>query len=67
MQALFWNVTPEANVINPCEGFNAPLSATKAPKKDGKGYESIRSISISSGMKWLKNISACIPFADLPF
>jgi len=39
----------------------------KLPKKDGKDYESIRSISISSGMKWLKNISACIPFADLPF
>ena len=30
------------------------LSVTKAPKKDGKGYESIRYISIPSGMKWLK-------------
>lgn len=58
---------PESNVINPCRSFNVPLSATKAPPKDGKDYESIRSISISSGMKWLKNISACIPFADLPF
>jgi len=48
LQTLFWNVTPEAKVINPCEGFNAPLSATKAPKKDGKGYKSIRNISIGA-------------------
>lgn len=61
------SVTPEANGINPCESFNAPLSATKAPKKDGKGYESIRNIAIPSGMKWLKNISSCKPLTDLPF
>ena len=47
--------------------YGVPLSATKAPKKDGKGYEAIRNISVSSGMKWLKQISACKPLADLAF
>jgi len=61
------SVTPESNVINPCKSFNVPLSATKTPKKDGKGYESIRNIAIPSGMKWLKNISSCMPLTDLPF
>lgn len=61
------SVTPEAYGINPCESFNAPLSATKAPKKDGKGYESIRNISIPSSMKWLKNISSCKPLTDFNF
>ena len=61
------SVTPEAYGINPCESFNVPLSATKAPKKDGKGYESIRNISIPSSMKWLKNISSCKPLTDFNF
>ena len=49
------------------ESFSTHLSATKAPQKDGKGYEAIKNVSISSGMKWLKNISACKPLTDLLF
>lgn len=47
--------------------YTVPLSAAKTPQKDGKGYESIRNISVSSGMKWLKQISACKILADLSF
>ena len=61
------NVTSEQRAINDSEYFVPPLSAAKAPKKDGKGYESIRNISIPSSMKWLKNISSCKPFTDLNF
>ncbi len=45
---------------------NAPLSAAKAPKTDGKGYVT-RNISIPSGLKWLKQLSICKPFSDLNF
>ncbi len=37
--------TLETNVINPCDSFNAPLSAAKAPKSC-EGYDSIRNIAI---------------------
>ena len=53
--------------INGYDSFNVPLSAAKAPKKDGVGFEFARNISIPSGMKWLKQISACKPFTDLNF
>ncbi len=53
--------------INDCGSFNATLSVAKAPKKDGVGFEFAKSISIPSGMKWLKRISACKPFTDLNF
>ena len=43
----------------------APLSASKAPKKDGKGYEGVKNISIPSDLKWLKSISSYKPFTDL--
>lgn len=57
----------ETRVINDCNNSNIPLSAAKTPKKDGKGYEAIRNISISSNMKWLKQISFCKPLTDLKF
>ena len=38
---------PESNVINPCKSFNAPLSATKAPQKDGKVHEAIMPVDYS--------------------
>jgi len=44
-----------------------PLSATKAPKKDGKGYEFSRNISIPSELKWLKQISVCKPLTEISF
>ena len=53
------------SVTNICESANPPLSATKAPKKDGKGYEFSRNISIPSDLKWLKQISYCKPLSDL--
>ncbi|MBO5377667.1 MAG: hypothetical protein J6A41_04695 [Ruminiclostridium sp.] len=55
------------NVTNICESAYSPLSATKAPKKDGRGYEFTRSFSVPSGMRWLKQISSCKPLADLYF
>ena len=61
------NAAPKTNVINSCDSFDAPLSAAKSPQKDGNGYEFARNISIPSGMKWLKQISACNPFTDLKF
>ncbi|MBR6670358.1 MAG: hypothetical protein IKL31_06380 [Ruminococcus sp.] len=63
----YLSVTTESNTINPYESFNTHLSAIKAHQKDGKVYEAIINISISSGMKWLKNISACKPLTDLLF
>ena len=57
--------TVSDTTINDCDSFNVPLSAAKAPKKDGNGYEFAKNISIPSGMKWLKQISACKPFTDL--
>lgn len=63
----YLSVTTESNTINPYESFNTHLSAIKAPQKDGKVHEVIINISISSGMKWLKNISACKPLTDLLF
>lgn len=61
------NAASKENAVTSCDIVNAPLSATKAPKKDGKGYEFTKSFSIPSGMKWLKQISACKPFTDLSF
>lgn len=63
----YLSVTTESNTINPYESFNTHLSAIKAPQKDGKVHEAIINISISSGMKWLKNISDCKPLTDLLF
>lgn len=57
----------ETRIINDCNNSNVPLSAAKTPQKDGKGYEAIRNISISSNMKWLKQISLCKPLTDLNF
>jgi len=31
------------------------------------GYEFARNISITSGLKWLKRVSACEPFTHLNF
>lgn len=59
--------THKTNSINDCNNSTPTLSATKAPKKDGKGYEFIRNISIPSSLKWLKQISLCKPFTDLNF
>lgn len=50
-----------------CAEANAPLSSFKAPKRDGKGYEAVKNISIPSDMKWLKQISLCKPLTDLIF
>lgn len=61
------NITSDPRAINDSEYFLPPLSAAKAPKKDGKGYEFTRNISIPPNMKWLKNISSCKPFTDLNF
>ena len=61
------STVPEIKVINDCSNSTSPLSATKAPKKDGKGYEPIRNIFIPSSLKWLKQISLFKPFTDLNF
>jgi hypothetical protein len=61
------SATSKANAVIACNIVNAPLSATRAPKKGGKGYGFTKSFSIPSGMKWLKQISACKPFTDLSF
>ena len=56
----------ETRVINDCNNSNIPLSAAKTPKKDGKGYESVRNISIPSNMKWLKQSSRPTPYNISP-
>ena len=61
------NVTSDPRAINDSEYFVPPLSEAKAPKKDGKGYEFTRNISIPPNMKWLKNISSCKSFTNLNF
>ena len=61
------SVVPETNVMNVCDTAILPLSATKAPKKDGRGYEFVRNIFIPSGLKWLKKFSSCKPLSDISF
>ncbi len=60
------NTNPETKPITNCITENAPLSASKTPKTDGKGYE-LKNISISSSMKLLKNISRFKPLTQLHF
>lgn len=61
------SVAPETTIIKSCDTLNAPLSAAKAPQKDGKGYEFNRNIPIPHGLKWLKQISICKPLSELNF
>lgn len=61
------NPSNETKTITDRISCNAPLSAVKAPQTDGKGYEAIRNIPVPSGMKWLKQISACKSLVDLSF
>lgn len=60
------NVDSQTKTESDCVADNVPLSASKAPHTDGKGYE-MKNASISSGMKWLKNISSYKPLTESHF
>lgn len=44
-----------------------PLSASKAPKTDGKGYEFAKNVSIPPELKCLKQLSLFKPLSELKF
>ena len=54
-------------IITDSDSDNAPLTAAKAPKADGKGYEFSRNIPIPAELKWLKRLSNCKPLTELNF
>ena len=57
---------PASSETSDCDTIaTPPLSAAKAPKTDGKGYEFNRNISFSNGLKWLKSLSACKSLTEL--
>jgi len=61
------NAPSKSETVSNYDNLNAPLSAAKAPKTDGKGYEFARNISIPSELNWLKQISICKPLTEMPF